>query len=166
VAKKKIRYVFGADVTELERGMKRVEYKLGKMSANAQRFGSAMTRNVTAPLVGLGALAVREAVKFESAFAKVKKSVGGTEAELKAMEKGGRGLMLIDLDAKDTLAGAAAYTRSVKIEGIGRGGKERDETLEIRSLNNARAARGRTRRRTARWSTQSTSTADPTEKKK
>ncbi|OGB47730.1 MAG: DNA topoisomerase IV subunit A [Burkholderiales bacterium RIFCSPLOWO2_12_67_14] len=63
--------------------------------------------------------------------------------ELKAMDKGGRGLMLIDLDAKDTLAGAAAYTRSVKIEGIGRGGKERDETLEIRSLNNARAARAR-----------------------
>ncbi|WP_291010547.1 DNA topoisomerase IV subunit A [Hydrogenophaga sp.] len=63
--------------------------------------------------------------------------------ELKVMEKGGRGLMLIDLEAKDTLAGAAAYTRSVKIEGIGRGGKARDETLEIRSLNNARAARGR-----------------------
>ncbi|HZX88183.1 MAG TPA: hypothetical protein VFF19_31705, partial [Reyranella sp.] len=57
--------------------------------------------------------------------------------------KGGRGLTLIDLEAKDTLAGAAAYTRSVKIEGIGRGGKERDETLEIRSLNNAKAARGR-----------------------
>jgi topoisomerase-4 subunit A len=63
--------------------------------------------------------------------------------ELKTMEKGGRGLMLIDLETKDTLAGAAAYTRSVRIEGIGRGGKERDETLEIRSLNNARAARGR-----------------------
>lgn len=63
--------------------------------------------------------------------------------ELKLMEKGGRGLMLIDLEPKDTLAGAAAYTRSVKIEGVGRGGKERDETLEIRSLNNARAARGR-----------------------
>lgn len=64
-------------------------------------------------------------------------------SELKQMDKGGRGLMLIDLEPKDTLAGAAAYTRSVKIEGIGRGGKERDETLEIRSLNNARAARGR-----------------------
>ena len=50
---------------------------------------------------------------------------------------------LIDLEPKDTLAGAAAYTRSVKIEGVGRGGKVRDETLEIRSLNNARAARGR-----------------------
>jgi len=63
--------------------------------------------------------------------------------ELKPMANGGRGLMLIDLDAKDTLAGAAAYTRSVKISGIGRGGKERDETLEIRSLNNAKAGRGR-----------------------
>ena len=29
------------------------------------------------------------------------------------------------------------------LEGIGRGGKEREETLEIRSLNNARAGRGR-----------------------
>jgi topoisomerase-4 subunit A len=63
--------------------------------------------------------------------------------ELKPMSNGGRGLMLIDLDAKDTLAGAAAYTRSVKISGIGRGGNEREETLEIRSLNNAKAGRGR-----------------------
>ena len=63
--------------------------------------------------------------------------------ELKLMEKGGRGLTLIDLEPKDALAGAAAYTRSVKIEGLGRGGKDRDETLEIRSLNNARSARAR-----------------------
>ena len=63
--------------------------------------------------------------------------------ELKTMEKGGRGLMLLDLEAKDQLAGAAAYTRSVRIVGVGRGGKDREETLEIRSLNNARAARGR-----------------------
>ena len=64
-------------------------------------------------------------------------------SELKLQPKGGRGLMLLSLDDKDTLAGAAAYTRSVRIEGVGRGGKLRDETLEIRSLNNARAARGR-----------------------
>ena len=64
-------------------------------------------------------------------------------SELKQMDKGGRGLVLIDLEAKDSLAGAAAYTRSVRIRGIGRGGKEREETLEIRSLNNAGAARAR-----------------------
>jgi len=63
--------------------------------------------------------------------------------ELKTMANGGRGLMLIDLEDKDSLAGAAAYTRSVRIAGVGRGGKAREETLEIRSLNNARAARAR-----------------------
>ena len=64
-------------------------------------------------------------------------------AELKAMANGGRGLMLIDLEPKEELAGAAAYTRSVRITGLGRGDKEREETLEIRSLNNARGVRGR-----------------------
>jgi len=64
-------------------------------------------------------------------------------ASLKHMAKGGRGLMLLDLEDKDTLAGAAAYTRSIRIDGLGRGGKERSETLEIRSLNNARGTRGR-----------------------
>jgi topoisomerase-4 subunit A len=64
-------------------------------------------------------------------------------SELKSMANGGRGLLLIDLEPKDSLAGAAAYTRSVLIQGIGRGGKAREETLEIRSLNNARAARAR-----------------------
>jgi topoisomerase-4 subunit A len=63
--------------------------------------------------------------------------------ELKAMANGGRGLMLIDLEPKEELAGAAAYTRSVRITGLGRGDKEREEVLEIRSLNNARGARGR-----------------------
>ena len=75
-------------------------------------------------------------------------SVGGrfltfAIGELKTMEKGGRGLMLIDLEPKDSLAGAAAYTRSVRIDGIGRGGKAREEVLEIRSLNNAKAARAK-----------------------
>jgi topoisomerase IV subunit A len=64
-------------------------------------------------------------------------------SELRHMPNGGRGLILIDLESKDRLAGAAAYTRSVLIEGIGRGGKAREEILEIRSLNNARAARAR-----------------------
>jgi len=64
-------------------------------------------------------------------------------AELKIMEKGGRGLSLIDLDPKDTLAGAAAYTKSVLVSGKGRAGKDKDETLEARSLSSAKAARAR-----------------------
>jgi topoisomerase-4 subunit A len=55
-------------------------------------------------------------------------------SELKTMANGGRGLMLIDLKPKTPWPVRAAYTRSVRIDGIGRGGKARDETLEIRSL--------------------------------
>ena len=51
-------------------------------------------------------------------------------------------LLIADGKATD-MAGAAAYTRSVKIVGQGRGGKDREEVLEIRSLNNARGSRGR-----------------------
>ncbi|MCD2165730.1 DNA topoisomerase IV subunit A [Comamonas koreensis] len=64
-------------------------------------------------------------------------------AELNHMAKGGKGLKLIDLEDKDRLAGVAVYTRSIRIEGIGRGGKAREETLEIRSLNNAKAGRAK-----------------------
>ena len=63
-------------------------------------------------------------------------------AQLREMPSGGRGLMLMALE-QDKLAGACAYTRSVRIDGLGRGGRVREETLEIRSLNNARGHRAR-----------------------
>jgi len=52
-------------------------------------------------------------------------------------------LVIAPLRTVDTLSGAAAHTRSIKIAGIGRSAKEREETLEIRSLNNARTARAK-----------------------
>jgi topoisomerase-4 subunit A len=94
-------------------------------------------------LVSLGAGATLPAATHVACASQAGRILTFALDELKTMEKGGRGLMLLDLEAKDQLAGAAAYTRSVRISGVGRGGKEREETLEIRSLNNARAARGR-----------------------
>ena len=85
---KKITYFFGADITNLERGWKRIEYKMGKMSANMEKVGRTMSRAFTAPLVGIGALAMRESIQIETAFARVRKTVSGTEAEMKALEKG------------------------------------------------------------------------------
>lgn len=63
--------------------------------------------------------------------------------EIRLMEKGGRGLTLIALEKGDSLAGAASYARGIRVTGTGRGGKAREEVLEIRSLNNALAARAR-----------------------
>ena len=39
-------------------------------------------------------------------------------SELKPMANGGRGLLLMDLEPKEELAGAAAYTRSVRITAL------------------------------------------------
>ncbi|NLD96888.1 MAG: hypothetical protein GX635_07185, partial [Synergistaceae bacterium] len=66
---KKITYFFGADITNLERGWKRIEYKMGKLSANMEKVGRTMSRAFTAPLVGIGALAMRESIQIETAFA-------------------------------------------------------------------------------------------------
>ncbi len=101
------------------------------------------TLNAPSPVAGAGGAAPLPAATHVACA-----SVGGRILtfpidQLNALANGGRGLKLIDLEPKDTLAGAAAYTRSVRIEGIGRGGKAREETLEIRSLNNALAARAR-----------------------
>ncbi|MDO4592335.1 MAG: DNA topoisomerase IV subunit A [Comamonadaceae bacterium] len=68
-------------------------------------------------------------------------------SELK-VATGGRGLQLMKLEDGESLAGAAAYTRSVRVTGIAnRGGKAKEEVLEIRSLNAAlgkRASKGKT----------------------
>ena len=59
---------------------------------------------------------------------------------------GGRGLQLMKLGEGARLIGAVAYTRSVRVSGQGRGGKAREDVLEIRSLNNAagkRASKGK-----------------------
>nr|HPM66196.1 DNA gyrase C-terminal beta-propeller domain-containing protein [Piscinibacter sp.] len=56
--------------------------------------------------------------------------------ELKLQPNGGRGLTLMDLDAKDALVSVAAFTQSLQVLGIAlRGGKPRDETLKGAALN-------------------------------
>ena len=63
--------------------------------------------------------------------------------EVKTMASGGRGVLLMGLDAGELLAGVAGYTRRVMVSGQGRGGRPREDALELRGLNAARAVRGR-----------------------
>ena len=50
--------------------------------------------------------------------------------ELKLQANGGRGLTLIDLDAKDALVSVAAFGDALRVIGTGRGGKPKDEVLK------------------------------------
>ena len=54
--------------------------------------------------------------------------------ELKHQAKGGRGLTLMDLDAKDALVSVAAFTQSLHVLGTGRGAKPKEETLKGNAL--------------------------------
>ena len=122
-----------------------VEHMTSRLKAGKAFIHCAAGETINPPSLvggggGLQPLPVASHVAFASAGGRI---LTFDIAELKLQSAGGRGLILLDLDAKDTLVGAAAYTRSVKIAGLGRGGKAREETLEIRSLNNARASRAR-----------------------
>ncbi len=55
-------------------------------------------------------------------------------SELKLQPNGGRGLTLIGLEGKDTLASVAVFAQSLRIEGTGRGGKAREEVLKGAAL--------------------------------
>ena len=66
--------------------------------------------------------------------------------ELKLQPNGGRGLTLIDLDAKDALVSVAVFASALQVLGSGRGGKARDEVLRGTALDDyvgRRARKGR-----------------------
>ena len=54
--------------------------------------------------------------------------------ELKHQPKGGRGLTLIDVDAKDALVSVAAFGQALRVLGSGRGGKAKEELLKGAAL--------------------------------
>ena len=67
--------------------------------------------------------------------------------ELKHQPKGGKGLMLMDLEAKDSVLSVACFTTQLRVHGSGRGGKPRDELLKSQSLAahaGKRARKGKT----------------------
>ena len=66
--------------------------------------------------------------------------------ELKLQPNGGRGLTLMDVDAKDALVSVAAFADALRVLGTGRGGKAREEVLRGAALEphvGKRARKGR-----------------------
>ncbi|HJV61578.1 MAG TPA: DNA topoisomerase IV subunit A [Albitalea sp.] len=66
--------------------------------------------------------------------------------EIKLQPNGGRGLTLIDLDAKDALVSVAAFGDALQVLGTGRGGKAKDELVKgaaLAAYEGKRARKGR-----------------------
>lgn len=58
------------------------------LSSGLSIAGSNLTKNITLPLAGLGAVVAKSAIDFESAFTGVRKTVNATEEEYAALEEG------------------------------------------------------------------------------
>ena len=66
--------------------------------------------------------------------------------ELKLQSKGGRGLTLMDVDARTPLVSVASFGDTLRVLGVGRGGKAKDERLKGAALathEGRRARKGR-----------------------
>lgn len=72
--------------------MEEASKKLKDVGEKMTDVGKNLSKKVTAPIVGLGTVATKSAIDFESAFAGVRKTVDATEEEFTRLEKGIRNM--------------------------------------------------------------------------
>lgn len=92
---------------ELGNASQNFSRKLSAVGSGMKSVGSTMTASLTLPIVGLGAVATKSAVDFETAFAGVRKTVDATETEFAVLRRGIRD-MAKELPASTTEIAAVA----------------------------------------------------------
>ena len=76
-----LQIAFGADLRGLNSGLKKAQRSINKFGASMKRTGANLTRNITLPILGLGAIAVKTFMTFEQSMLKVKAVSGATAQE-------------------------------------------------------------------------------------
>ena len=61
---------FGADLRGFDRAMKKANRSIRKFGSNMKRIGGNMTRNITLPVIGLGAASIKAASDLEETRSK------------------------------------------------------------------------------------------------
>ena len=77
----------GANLSDFEKKMKKLERQLGNVSRSMVSAGSTMTTSLTAPLAAIGGLSVKTFADFELAMAKVQAITGATGKEFEMLQK-------------------------------------------------------------------------------
>ena len=83
----KLTVMFGADMKGFDRAMGKAEKRLNKWGRQMNRVGSSLTRNLTLPIVGLGAVAVKMASDYEESLNKVRVSFGDSTKDVENFAK-------------------------------------------------------------------------------
>ena len=109
----------GLDLSKFQKQMKGIRRRFGRLSGQLRMAGGDLTRALTVPLAGIGILATKAAIDWETSFANVRKTVKGTAEELKNLETG-----LRDMSTKLPMsaAGLASIAEEAGRLGISRAG--------------------------------------------
>ena len=77
---------FGANMGGFYKAMKKAQRRVKKFGSSMKRVGSSMSTNLTMPIIGLGAVAIKTFANFEQAMLKVKAVSGATGEQFKMLE--------------------------------------------------------------------------------
>ena len=84
--------------------------------AGAAAVGMTLTKGITLPVAALGGLAIRESMKFSSAFAGVRKTIDATEPEFAKLRQGIRDMAKEIPASREAIAGVAEAAGQLGIE--------------------------------------------------
>lgn len=99
------------DARQLDSVLNSTATRLRRFGSDAQALGRDLSKYVTAPIVGIGAVALKSSIDFESAFAGVRKTVDATEGEFARLRKG-----ILDM-SKEIPSSASAIAGVAEIAG-------------------------------------------------
>lgn len=94
-----------------------VQDKLTGLGSAFTSAGKTLTKNVTTPLVGLGTVATKAAIDFESAFTGVRKTVDATEEEFAALSKGIKEMSGVMPQSASEIAGVMEVAGQLGVRG-------------------------------------------------
>ena len=78
--------VFGASTKSFKKSLKGLERSVKKVGKSLKRTGANLTRNLTLPIIAMGAIAIKTFATFEQSMLKVKAISGATGAEFEALK--------------------------------------------------------------------------------
>lgn len=100
-----LRILFGADTKQFDAALKQSVRKMQRTAKDLQTVGKSLSKNLTAPLLGIAAISTKTAVDFEFAMAKVQAVSGFTAAEMQRLEKQAENLGATTSRTQDEVAG-------------------------------------------------------------
>jgi len=85
-----LRVVFGLDASEFYAGIQKVQAGMRGVAKNMEAVGKSLSAKVSAPLLGIGALAVKAGADFEAAMNRVGAATGANTGDLAALSDAAR----------------------------------------------------------------------------